>query len=258
MTITGYPGREPDTLDIAAIHRVYAKSHDPELEAELLRRYQPLARQLAMSFSHRGEPLEDLCQVALLALLRALRNFNPDRGAQFSSYAMPSIAGTLKRHFRDRGWLVRPPRRFQEAYLVVTSATEQLGAELGRPPLVGEIAEYTGLPIGHVMKALEVRGGRRAVPFEVLVRAHDAEAWEALVSDNGAQAARAEDHVFIAQAVGLLPAGERAVVMLSFMSGLTEAEIAARLGTSQSTVSRLRRQAIERLRQQRGDDASAA
>jgi RNA polymerase sigma-B factor len=209
-----------------------------------------------MRFSHRGEALDDLCQVALLALLRALRNFDPNRGAQFSTYAIPTIVGALKRHLRDRGWLVRPPRRTQHAYLEVTAASEQLGAELHRTPTGAEIAEYMSVPVDHVKNALEARGGRYPVPFDVALDARGAHAGEALVSDKGAQVARAEDQLFMGQLVGRLPEGEREVLALTFC-GLTQGEIAARLGTSQSTVSRLRRRGIGRLRLL-CSDASAA
>ena len=107
------------SLDV--VHQMYAESHDPGLEAELIRRHRPLAIDLSSRLSHRGEATDDLHQVATIALLRALRNFDPYRGARFATYAVPTILGPLKRHFRDQGWAVRPPRRVHDTYLVVHS-----------------------------------------------------------------------------------------------------------------------------------------
>jgi RNA polymerase sigma-B factor len=242
----------------ATMHRVYAESHDPELEAELMRQHEPLALQLAASFSGRGESLEDLGQVARVALLVALRRYDPARGAQFSSYAVPTIVGALKRHFRDRGWLVRPPRRVQEAYLAVNKTVEDLAAELGRSPTVAEIAARAGLSAADVAESLEARGHRHAVPVDAANRHYGDGAFESAVSDHGTDVARADDRLLVAELVRLLPRAERAVVTLTFLSGLTQVEIAAQLGTSQATVSRLRRRALDQLRLLHGGDATAA
>ena len=245
-------------VPVATIHRRYWEARDPELEAELLRRHEPLALRLAAGFSHRGEPYEDLCQVARIALLRALRNYDPDRAAQFSTYAVPTIVGALKRHFRDRGWLVRPPRRLQEAYLAVSKASEDLGAELGRAPTVQEIVASTGLATRDVTASFQAMGGRRPVPLEVQARRGDGGVPAAVASDHGAQVARLDDELAVAQLLALLPEAERAVTNLWLFDGLTQGQIATRLGTSQSTVSRLRRQALDRLRALQDDDATAA
>jgi len=245
-------------LDLDAAHRRYAESHDRELEAELVQHHRALAGLLANRFAHRGEPLEDLRQVALMALLRALRNYDPGRGAQFSSYAVPSILGALKRHFRDRGWLVRPPRRVQETYLSVHQAVEELQVDLGRSPTVLEIADWVGLHADEVIESLEASGGRRAVPFGATAVPGDVPTLDAVVSDGGTQATGAEDAVLVSQLIGRLPANEREVIVLSFFSGLTQGQVAARLGTSQSTVSRVRRLALQRLRAAHDEDVSAA
>jgi RNA polymerase sigma-B factor len=243
---------------VDAAHRCYAESHDPGLEAALLQYHEPLAAHLAKRFSHRGEAPDDLRQVALMAMLRALRGYDPDRGAQFSTYAVPSILGALKRHFRDRAWLVRPPRRVQEAYLVVHEVAERLQEELGRSPTLHEIAVDAGLAVDEVIESLEASGGRRAVPLDAPLR-HDDEATVAsAASDGGAEAAGVDDRALVAQLVRRLPADQRQVILLSFFSQLTQKQIAARLGTSQSTVSRVRRLALARLRSLRASEAHAA
>jgi RNA polymerase sigma-B factor len=250
-----YWGASP--LPVGTVHERYWQSRDPELEAELMRRHEPLAIQLAKSFSHRGEPLDDLCQVARLALLRALRNYDPHRSSQFSTYAVPTIVGALKRHFRDRGWLVRPPRRVQEGYLTVSKAIEDLGSELGRHPTVAEIAHRTGLGRVDVVASLQAKGGRRAVSLDAPPTGQDAACADAL-SDQGAHVERTDDWLLMAELVRLLPKAEREVVNLWVFGGLTQSEIATVLGTSQSSVSRVRRRALDHLRALHGDGATAA
>jgi RNA polymerase sigma-B factor len=235
------------TLDLETLHRLYAETHEQCHEAELLRRHERLALQLVRNFSHRGEESDDLCQVALLALVRALRKYDPDRGTKFSTYAVPSILGELKRHFRDRGWVVRPPRRIQEAYLIVSSAVEELGAEVGRAPTREEVAEHVGLAVSDVVEGLEASLVRRAVPLGALLERDDDRAVDEALSTDGGHS-RAEEQLFVSQLVELLPKAERDVVILSFCSDLTQSEIAGVLGVSQSTVSRLRREALDRLR----------
>jgi RNA polymerase sigma-B factor len=233
--------------DTVSLHRLYAESPDRELEAELMRRHEPLAARLARSFSGRGMANDDLAQVAHLALLRALRSYDPERGTSFSSYAVPTVVGALKRHFRDQGWLVRPPRRIQEAYLVVQAAMEELRAQLGRVPTVTAIAVHTGLNVDDVLESLEASGGRRAEPLEARFHCRDDTTIEAVHGDAGNTTGGAENRLVTAQLVQLLPQDERDVITLSFLSGLTQTQVAARLGLSQSTVCRLRRRALDRM-----------
>jgi RNA polymerase sigma-B factor len=235
-------------LDIDLAHRLYAESHDPRLEAELVRHHEPLAAHLANRFAHRGEAVEDLRQVALVAILRALRSYDPGRGVRFSTYAVPTVLGALKRHFRDRAWLVRPPRRVQEVYLVVHEVAERLHEQLGRSPTVPEIADAAGLAPDEVIEGLEARGGRRAVPLEAPLRHEQGPTVASAASDGGASEAGIHDRALVSELVRRLQGPEREVIMLSFLSELTQKQIAARLGTSQSTVSRVRRHALQRLR----------
>ena len=245
-------------LEIDRAHRRYAQSHDPSLEADLLRHHEPLAVGLARRFTHRGETLEDLSQVALLAMLRALRSYDPDVGAQFSTYAVPTVLGALKRHFRDRAWLVRPPRRVQETYLVVHEVADRLQEELGRSPSVAEIAHAAGLGPDEVVIGLEAAGGRRAVPLDAPLRTGEDAAMAWVASDGGADEAGAHDRALVSELVRQLEGPEREVILLSFFNELTQKQIAARLGTSQSTVSRLRRLALQRLRALHDEEVDAA
>jgi RNA polymerase sigma-B factor len=243
--------------DAGELLRLYCEWHDRELEDELLRHHDPLAVQLATRFSHRGEALDDLSQVARLALLAALRRYDPRRGVKFSSYAVPTIVGALKRHFRDRGWVVRPPRHIQEAYLAVSKAIEDLSAELGRWPTAGDVSERTGLALDEVIAGLEAGGRRRMLSLDRVEVAHGESAPQANLHDDGRQIAVLEDRSEASELVGLLPDREREVVVMSFFDDLSQSQIAARLGVSQPTVSRLRRQALSRLRRM-ATDATAA
>jgi RNA polymerase sigma-B factor len=244
--------------DVEAAHARYAESHDARLEAELLHRHEALAVQLANRFVNRGEPAEDLRQVALLALLRAIRNYDPGRGARFSTYATPVILGALKRHLRDRGWLVRPPRRVQEVYLAANAAIEDLHKRLGREPIAVEIAEHTGLPLREVVRGLNASGARHATPLP-MPGLHGLEPTDDLAErDLGSPVSRSDDRCFLDELLRTLSNGQRQVLALSFFADLTQSQIAARLGVSQSTVCRLRRQALRQLRMVCSQSTTAA
>src|SRR2546429_21686 len=137
----------PGRADKAALLRVsadFAESRDPKLRDELIEAHLGLAEYLARRFTNRGEPLDDLVQVASLGLVKAVERFDPSRGLEFTTFATPTIVGELKRHFRDKGWAVRVPRRVQELHLRVTRVIDDLALELGRSPTVQEIAQRAG------------------------------------------------------------------------------------------------------------------
>jgi RNA polymerase sigma-B factor len=235
-------------LDVDQLHRLYAESPTPELETAVVARYQAFAGRLASRFSRRGQSDDDLRQVALLALVRALRRFDPGRGARFTTYALPSILGELRRHFRDHGWLVRPPRPVQEAYLVVRRALDVLERDSGRTPSVSEVAECAGVPEAAVVETFWAAGGRSGRSLETLLPFNGDLTLEATLGDDDVDMAAAEDSMFIGQLVKRLPEDQRRVVLLSFFTDLSQSEIAARLGMSQMTASRLRQRALDLLR----------
>src|SRR5256885_11377165 len=133
----------------------YAESRDPGLREELVTAHLGLAEYLARRFAHRGEPLDDLIQVASVGLLKAVDRFDPDRGLEFSTYATPTIVGELKRHFRDKGWAVRVPRRVQELHLRLAKVVNTLSQEIGRSPTITEIAEHAEVSEEEVLEAIE-------------------------------------------------------------------------------------------------------
>jgi RNA polymerase sigma-B factor len=228
----------------------YRRRHDLAAREELVERFLPLAAHLAKRYGYVGEPLEDLVQVASVGLLKAIDRYEPERGTAFSSFAVPTIAGELKRHFRDRGWAVRVPRDLQEIAQRVDRTTDRLIHALGRAPTVSEIADELGITFEQVLEAREAAGARRA---ESLDRpcGNDQDAAE-LVDTLGAPEPgylRAEQSATLeAMMTSVLSDREREILKLRFAEDLTQSEIGERVGVSQMHVSRLLRQAVSRLR----------
>ena len=218
-----------------------------------MERFLPLARSLARRYSGGSEPLEDLEQVACLALVRAVDGFDPTRGTAFTSYAVPSIAGAIKRHFRDNGWSVRVPRDLQELALRVERISEDLLAEGGHAATAARIAERAGDGI-EVEDVLEAREAFRALHSDSLDRPRgpreDDEAASLLdtLGDSDLEIGRAHDRAALAAVLDTLDERDRTIIHLYYQDELTQAEIGRRLGYSQMHVSRLLRQAVERLR----------
>lgn len=242
-------GGMQDAEDLDALHARYFADRSPEIAAELVRRHEGLAGSLACRFAGRGEPVDDLRQVALMALLLALDRFDPGRGLRFSTFAVPTIVGELKRYLRDRAWLVKPPRLLQERYLHVQGAVDYLEQELGRPPTLAEIGAELGLEAEDVAEALEVGGVRRAVvSLDAGVGDDESMTFVDVVGGDDPAQALAEDELFVDALVHSLPEAERDVVVLSYFGNMSQREVGSRLGKSQMQVSRTKERALERLR----------
>jgi RNA polymerase sigma-B factor len=237
----------------------YHRHGDAAAREALVERFLPLARQLARRYQRGGEPLDDLVQVASLGLLKAIDRFEPDRPTAFSSFAVPTILGELKRHFRDRGWSVRVPRDLQEMTVRVDRTAEELARELGRAPTPAEIAEHIGITTEQVLEAREAAGAYRAVSLD---RPHDEDEDEAPAADwmgiEDPGFGQAEDAATVERLMTVLTDREREVLRLRFAEDLTQSEIGARVGVSQMHVSRLIRQAIARLRTAADDERDVA
>jgi RNA polymerase sigma-B factor len=228
----------------------YAADPSPELRAALVERYLPLARQLARRYQRPDEPLDDLVQVASLGLVKAVDRFDPGRDVAFSSYAVPTILGEIKRHFRDRTWAVRVPRDLQELALKAERAVGDLTRELHRQPSVGELSERLGVNEEQVLEALEAAGAYHATSLE-MPRGTDGDVGETLADTVGGDESgydRAEERATIHQLMRSITPREREVLRLRFEEDLTQAEIGEIIGVSQMQVSRLIRQAVARLR----------
>jgi RNA polymerase sigma-B factor len=225
---------------------------DGEIAArdELVARFLPLARQLARRYQRGNEPLDDLVQVASIGLVKAIDRFDPERGTAFSSYAVPTILGELKRYFRDSGWAVHVPRGMQERVMTVNNAIGRLSRVLGRSPTGGEIAAETGLDLEVVLEALEAAIAYDAVSLDT-PRTSDEDDGDTYADTMGAVDERFE-LIEYTSAIGptmrALPMRDRLVLKLRFEEDLTQLEIAERIGVSQMHVSRLIRRALKRLR----------
>ena len=242
----------------ATLLRRYARSRDPQLREQLVRRYLPLARYAAAQYRHGPEPFDDLVQVASLGLLKAIDRYDPVRGAAFSSYALPTMSGELRRHFRDKSWAVRPPRDLQEAALAVEKATEALSRELGHAPTIDDLARRTGLGDELVLEAREALGARLSTSLSAPVHGtegDDLDLGSRLgTDDDGFQAA--EDRATIGELTRALTPREREIVRLRFEEDMTQSEIGQIVGLSQMHVSRVLRQAVDKLRAAARADAA--
>ena len=228
----------------------YRTTRDRRLRDELVEGHVPLAQFLARRFAHRGEPYEDLVQVALLGLLKAVERFDPDRGLQFSTFATPTIVGELKRHFRDKGWAMRVPRRVQELHLQLAKIVGALSQELGRSPTAAEIAGRAGVSEEDVLEAMEAGGMYRLASIDgPAASSEDGSELSALLGDDDIDFERVEHQVELSELLDALPARERKIVYLRFFEGLTQSEIADRVGISQMHVSRLLTRSLVTLRE---------
>jgi RNA polymerase sigma-B factor len=223
---------------------------DPDARAELIERFLPLARQLARRYQRADEPLDDLIQVASVGLVKAIDRFDPSRDIAFSSFAVPTILGEIKRHFRDRTWSVRVPRDLQELTLKVDRVVTELSHDLHRSPSVSEIARQAGVGDEQVLEALEASGAYRATSLSAPRGTEDDQSLTLgdTLGDDDAGFALAEHRATLDRLLQTISAREREVLYLRFQEDLTQVEIGDRIGVSQMQVSRLIRQAIARLR----------
>jgi RNA polymerase sigma-B factor len=227
----------------------YHEFGDLAAREELVERFLPLARDLALRYTYTDEPFDDLLQVASVGLVKAIDRFEPGRGTKFTSYAAPTILGELKRHFRDKGWSLHVPRDLQERSLAVNRATEALSKELGRSPKVREVAEHLGCSAEQVLEAREAAASYEAASLDAPVARDDDES-ASLVDLLGSEDSAyelVEDREAIARTWKELPDVERSVLELRFMHDLNQREIGEQIGYSQMHVSRLLRRALTRL-----------
>lgn len=226
----------------------YADDPTPALEEELVNRFMPLARSLAMRYKGGSERNEDLMQVASLALVKALRGYDPAFGRRFVAYAAPTILGELRRHFRDHSWRLHMPRSLQERSMAVEKASSELADELGRSPGVAEIAERTEISEEDVLDVLQARESQRATSLDMPVYRDESESVptvETIASDEvGFDAVEAQLAV---EQCASLDDRERTVLELRFREDLNQYEIGERLGISQMQVSRVMRRALAKL-----------
>jgi RNA polymerase sigma-B factor len=227
----------------------YQSHHDLTARDELIRRFLPLAQRLARRYDGGDEPLEDLIQVAGMALVKAVDRFDPERGAPFVSYAVPTITGELKRHFRDRSWALHVPRGMQERILLISHAVAGLSGELGRSPAAEQIAAATGLSSEAVLEGLEAAGAYNHRSLDEPVPSEDAggATYADMAGEVDPHFEIIEERLSLRRGFRALPQRERLLLYLRFNDGLTQAEIGRRMGISQMHVSRLLRRVLDRL-----------
>lgn len=233
-------------------HDLWRRAHegDHAARARLIEQHMPLARSLAVQYRHAREPLDDLIQVANLGLVKAVDRYDAERGIAFTSYAVPTILGELKRHFRDRTWTIHVSRGVQEAIARVERVSEDMRAELGRYPSVREVADATGMSIEEVTEARLAEGAARLASLDAPITSRDEPGDNGLADTLGREDRglnRVEDAVWIEQLAGGLTDRQREVLRLRFVEDLVQREIAERVGLSQMHVSRILRDTLAQL-----------
>ena len=219
------------------------------IREKLVEMHLPLVEHLARRFRNRGEPLDDLVQVATIGLIKSVDRFDPERGVEFSTYATPTIVGEIKRHFRDKGWAVRVPRRLQELRLSLTSATADLSQRLGRAPTVAELAGQLKLSEEEVLEGLESANAYSTLSLDV---PEQGEQDSPVVADSlGAEDEELEGVEYresLKPLLAKLPPREKKILLLRFFGNMTQSQIAEEIGISQMHVSRLLARTLAQLR----------
>lgn len=231
------------------LFRQYKATGDPEVRDQLIVSHLNLVRFLASKFKNRGEPLDDLIQVGTIGLIKAIDRFDPSRGLEFTTYATPTILGEIKRHFRDKGWSVRVPRRLQELSAKVNQANDELTNELSRSPSVEEIAKRVGASVDDVLEAMESSSAYSSVPLEGGGSSDDDDAPSVIdhYATEDENLAASDDRIVLEDAIRDFSPREKDVIRMRFFEGMTQVEIAERLGISQVQVSRLLRRTLRRV-----------
>lgn len=211
---------------------------------------------LARRFNNRGEPLEDLIQVGTIGLLKAIDRFDLDRDVEFSTYATPTIVGELKRHFRDKGWSIRVPRRLQELHLELTKTVGRLGHELGRSPTVAELAQALGETEENIIEGLEIAHAYSPTSLDAPIEGEAGSTMTVAdrIGGEDEQLEHLEYRASLAPEVGKLAPREQEILYLRFYKGMTQSEIATQLGISQMHVSRLLTRTLSQLREALEED----
>jgi RNA polymerase sigma-B factor len=224
--------------------------HRSRLRDDLVQLHLPLVEHFARRFVNRGEPLDDLLQVGTIGLIKAVDRFDPERGVEFSTYATPTIVGEIKRHFRDRGWAIRVPRRLQELRISITAATAELTQEHGRAPTVKELAERTGVSEEDVSEGLESANAYSTLSLDAPDSGDDsALSMIDVIGGDDEALEHVENRETIKPLLEALDPREKHILTLRFFRGMTQSQIAAEVGISQMHVSRLLARTLARLRE---------
>jgi RNA polymerase sigma-B factor len=236
----------------AELLRRYHEHGDVDARQQLIERHVEFVRRLARRYARRGEQLDDLTQVGCVGLIKAIDRFDGSFGANLTTYAAPNILGEIKRHFRDRGWSVRVPREIQELNVKLTRVVDELTTKLGRSPSVVELAQEAGATVEQVLEALESSSAYSALSLSEGPDADEDSGGGPMdtLGEEDEHFEQSEQRITLATGIQRLPARERAILHLRFFEGLTQSEIAERIGISQMHVSRLIRNSLDRMRRE--------
>ncbi len=226
----------------------YFATRDPRARDTVVTAYQGLAYSLAARFAQRGEELDDLNQVALIGLLKAVDRFDPGRGAELTTFATATILGELKRHLRDRGWSVRLPRRIHDLHLRAQQSIDELTQELGRSPTLPEIAARVDCPVEDVIEALDAGGLRHNTSLEAPLSPGEDTSLTSRLGTRDQNLAEVDGRVTLSPLLARLPERQRQILNLRFVVGCSQTEIATMVGVSQMQVSRLLSRSLTQLR----------
>ncbi len=225
---------------------------------QLVRLHLPLVEHFARRFLNRGEPFDDLLQVGTIGLIKAVDRFDLERGVEFSTYATPTIVGEIKRHFRDRGWAIRVPRRLQELRITITAATAELTQELGRSPTVGELAAKVGVSDEEIIEGLESANAYSTLSLDAPDNSEDsALSMIDVIGADDEALSHVDDRETIKPLLEALDPREKHILTLRFFRGMTQSQIAAEIGISQMHVSRLLARTLAQLRESLADQPGA-
>jgi RNA polymerase sigma-B factor len=240
------------------LFKAWIEQRDPHARALLIERFLPLARSLARRYQRGSEPLDDLVQVASIALVKAIDRYDPARGYAFSSFAVPTIAGELKRHFRDHTWMVRPPRGIQELTLRVEGGLARLTQQLDRSPTTSELAAAVGARDEEILEAMQARSARGALSLHAPQgEPGDTTSLEDTLGSEDPDIERAEQRAELDRLMRSVSPRAREMLRMRFEEDMTQAEIGAAIGISQMQVSRILRQTIAKLREVSEQEAGA-
>lgn len=231
------------------LFRRFKEEGDMDAREKLVMSHLNLVRFIANKFKNRGEPIDDLIQVGYLGLLKAIDRFDPSRRLEFTTFATPTIMGEIKRHFRDKGWSVRVPRRLQELSAKVNQATDTLTSQLQRSPTIAEIADYLDATVDEVLEAMESSSAYSSVSLEAPSGADDDDTPSVIdrYATEDSDLAFTDDRIIIEEALASFSPRERDVIEMRFLKGMTQIEIAEKLGISQVQVSRLLRRTLKKI-----------
>jgi RNA polymerase sigma-B factor len=268
MTVTAASTQRPDThapsvsanrgneLIAAMVALPAGHPSRPQLRHRAIEAWLPLARHLANRYTGRGEPADDLIQVAVVGLIKAVDRFETGHGVEFASFAIPTILGELRRHFRDRAWSIRVPRRLQELRLAIAGANSALTPTLGRPPTVADIARHLRVTEEDVIEGLEGARAYSTTSLSTPVNADGSTELGDTIGGEDAALRLAELRIALGPALAALNQREQKIISLRFFGNLTQSEIAEQVGISQMHVSRLLTKALATLRTKLDDSAA--